>query len=96
MKKFDTQKQKLTELSERIETAKKSVKDDEKKPQNHRNASIAWRMVVELVVGMIMGFGIGYGIDYIFDTAPLMIIIMSLFGFGAGIRTMIKTAEELK
>ena len=50
---------------------------------------------MELVIGMVLGFGIGYGLDQWLGTAPLLIIIMSLFGFGAGVKTMIKTATEL-
>jgi ATP synthase protein I len=96
MDKPDSQNDKLAELSKRIETAKNNGKYKTEKSENHKNASIAWRMVIELVIGMIIGFALGYGIDYIFNTAPLMIIIMSLFGFGAGIRTMMKTATELK
>ena len=92
----DRQNDKFTKLSEKIQTAKNNNKEGFEKPINHKNANIAWRMVIELVLGMVIGFAIGYGLDYVLDTKPLMIIIMSLFGFGAGIRTMIKTAEELK
>ena len=51
-------------------------------------------MVLELVIGMMLGFGIGFSLDLWLDTAPLMIIIMSIFGFAAGIRTMMITANE--
>jgi ATP synthase protein I len=51
-------------------------------------------MVLELVIGMVLGFGIGFGLDKWLATAPLMMIIMSLFGFAAGIRTMMMTANE--
>jgi ATP synthase protein I len=43
---------------------------------------------------MVLGFGIGFGLDKWLATAPLMMIIMSLFGFAAGIRTMMMTANE--
>jgi ATP synthase protein I len=58
------------------------------------NMSFVWRMVLELVIGMLFGFGIGFGLDKWLGTAPLMMIIMSLFGFAAGIRTMMMTAKE--
>ncbi len=97
MSKSDRQADKLTELSEKILVAKKINSEDSfEKSTNQKNANIAWRMVIELVVGLVIGFGLGYGIDYLLNTKPLMIIIMSLFGFGAGIKTMMKTAEELK
>ena len=60
----------------------------------HKSASYAWRMVLELVVGMFIGVIIGYTCDYFLGTAPWMLIIMSMFGFGAGIRVMMRTAQE--
>ena len=86
----------IEELSERIRNAKKNTLENESASKDHNNANIAWRMVIELVSGMLIGFVIGYGLDYFFNSAPFFIITMSLLGFGAGIRTMMKTAAEIK
>jgi ATP synthase protein I len=56
---------------------------------------VAWRMVIELVTGMLLGMGIGYGLDVLFGTLPVFLIIFSLFGFAAGIKTMLGTARQL-
>lgn len=56
---------------------------------------VAWRMVIELATGIVLGAGIGYGIDVLAGTLPIFLIIFSLFGFAAGIRTMLGTAREL-
>lgn len=56
---------------------------------------VAWRMVIELVTGMLLGMAIGYGLDVLFGTLPVFLIIFSLFGFVAGIKTMLGTAKEL-
>jgi ATP synthase protein I len=56
---------------------------------------VAWRMVIELATGIMLGSGIGYGLDVLFGTLPLFLVIFSLFGFAAGIRTMLGTAREL-
>lgn len=56
---------------------------------------VAWRMVIELVTGMLLGMAIGYGLDVLFGTLPVFLIIFSLFGFAAGIKTMLGTAKEL-
>ena len=56
---------------------------------------VAWRMVIELVTGMLLGMAIGYGLDVLFSTLPIFLIIFSLFGFAAGIKTMLGTAREL-
>ncbi len=55
-----------------------------------------WRMVTELVVGMLMGLGIGYGLDHLLGTLPLFLIIFIMLGFAAGVRTMMRTAEEVQ
>tara|TARA_B100000700_G_C14453483_1_gene582734 strand:+ start:189 stop:500 length:312 start_codon:yes stop_codon:yes gene_type:complete len=87
--------EKLVALKEKIDLAKGKSKEEKSSKQNHKNISYAWRMVLELVIGMLIGVIIGYTIDYFLETAPWMLITMSLFGFGAGIRAMMKTAEEL-
>ena len=56
---------------------------------------VAWRMVIELATGIMLGSGIGYGLDVLFGTLPLLLILFSLLGFAAGIRTMLGTAKEL-
>jgi ATP synthase protein I len=56
---------------------------------------VAWRMVIELVTGMLLGVGIGYGLDVLFGTLPIFLIIFSLFGFAAGVKTMLGSARQL-
>jgi ATP synthase protein I len=56
---------------------------------------VAWRMVIELVTGMLIGLSIGYGLDWLFGTIPVFLIIFTLLGFAAGIRTMLGTAKQL-
>jgi ATP synthase protein I len=62
----------------------------------HGQASMAWRMVLELVVGIAMGFGIGFGLDALFGTEPVLMILFCLFGFAGGVRTMMYTAKEVQ
>jgi ATP synthase protein I len=56
---------------------------------------VAWRMVIELATGIMLGSAIGYGIDVLAGTLPIFLIIFSLFGFAAGIKTMLGSAREL-
>lgn len=56
---------------------------------------MAWRMVIELVTGMFLGLGIGYGLDRAFGTAPIFLVIFSMLGFAAGVRTMLGTARTM-
>ena len=62
--------------------------------EHHSQVQMGWRMVTELVAGLGIGFGMGYGLDMVFDTAPWLMIVMTLFGFAAGIRVMMRTAKE--
>ncbi|WP_347853446.1 AtpZ/AtpI family protein, partial [Planktomarina sp.] len=53
-------------------------------------------MVIELVAGIAIGFGIGYGLDWLFGTLPIFLILFIGFGFVAGVRTMMRTAQEVQ
>ncbi len=64
--------------------------------EHHGQVQIGWRMVTELVAGLGIGFAMGYGLDLVFDTLPLFLIIFTLLGFAAGIRTMMRTAKEFE
>jgi len=59
-------------------------------------ASLAWRMVTELVVGVLMGAGIGWGLDSLAGTKPLFVLVFGLLGFAAGVRVVMRSAEEAR
>jgi ATP synthase protein I len=59
-------------------------------------ASLAWRMVTELVVGVLIGAAIGWVIDGALATKPLFLLIFGLLGFAAGIRTVMRSADEVR
>ena len=87
---------KLAELEARINAAKSAKEPPRRHQDHHTAAGAAWRMVLELVVGMGIGFGIGYGLDRLFGTIPIFLILFTLLGFAAGIRTMMRTAAEIQ
>jgi ATP synthase protein I len=58
--------------------------------------SLAWRMVTELVVGMLLGLAIGLGLDSLLGTRPVFLVLFALLGFAAGVRTMMRTADEVR
>ncbi|MCH2094356.1 MAG: AtpZ/AtpI family protein [Rhodobacteraceae bacterium] len=90
-------KDKLQELSARIDAAK-AAKDGGKAHQeeHYSQAQMGWRMVTELVAGLMIGFAIGYGLDIVFGTLPIMMVIFIVLGLVAGIRVMLRTAEEIQ
>ena len=86
----------LRDLGAKIESAKQNSVDKPKVEDHHSGLQHAWRMVIELVSGLAIGFGLGYGLDIAFETLPIFMIIFTLLGFVAGIRTMLSTAKEVQ
>ncbi|NAZ37570.1 AtpZ/AtpI family protein [Rubellimicrobium sp. CFH 75288] len=64
--------------------------------EHYSQASLAWRMVIELVAGLVLGFGMGYGIDWALGTMPVFLVIFTFLGLAAGIRTMLRSADEVR
>jgi ATP synthase protein I len=56
---------------------------------------VAWRMVIELATGIVLGTAIGYGVDVLVGTLPIFLVIFTLLGFAAGVKTMLGTAKQL-
>ena len=83
----------LTARIDRIKGKPAGVKTNTVK--GFSQGEVAWRMIIELVTGMLLGMGIGYGLDAVFETLPLFLVIFSLIGFAAGIKTMLGTAKQL-
>ena len=53
-------------------------------------------MVIEMVAGLGIGFGIGYGLDSLFGTLPIFMVLFTMFGLAAGIKTMLRSAKEIE
>ena len=86
----------LRALEARLEQVKEKPKAEvSTTARGFSQGEVAWRMVIELATGIVLGAGIGYGIDVLAGTLPIFLIIFSLFGFAAGIKTMLGTAREL-
>ncbi len=91
-------KDRLDALTRRIEQAKRAEADgdDPGVGETLTQANTAWQMVIELVVGIAIGVGMGYGLDSLFGTMPWMLIVFTLLGFAAGVRTMMRTAAGMQ
>jgi len=90
-------KARLERLDKRIAELKgKDAPRSSDVEEHHSQVQAGWRMVIELVTGVAIGAGMGYGIDVLFGTLPVLLVVMTLLGFAAGVRTMLRTAEELQ
>lgn len=86
----------LKALHERLEKAKgKEPPPKSDTAKGFSQGELAWRMVIELATGIMLGSAIGYGLDVLFGTLPIFLVIFSLFGFAAGVKTMLGSAKEL-
>lgn len=92
----DDQKQRLAQLGAKIAAAKKAEDPKSHNDEHYSQAHLAWRMVIELVVGLGIGFGIGYGLDSLFGTLPIFLVLFTLLGLAAGIKTMLRSAREIQ
>lgn len=84
----------LKELEARIARAK-GREPAPKTEEHYSQASIAWRMVTELVAGIGIGFVLGLGLDALLGTRPWLMVVFLFFGLAAGIKTMLRTANEV-
>ena len=88
-----SKKQNLDKLDRRIEEFKS--KKEKHGPRRLKVQNDGWRMVVELVTGMLLGICLGMALDYIVGSEPIFLIVFSLLGFMAGVKTMIATAKKM-
>lgn len=89
-------KDKMQRLEARIEAAQKAQEPKPRADEHYSAANMAWRMVIELVAGLGIGFGIGYGIDLLLGTLPIFMVLFTMFGLAAGIKTMLRSAKEIE
>lgn len=92
----DDQKQRMAQLEARIKAAKPVKPEKSHNDEHYSQAHLAWRMVIELVAGLGIGFGIGMGLDRLLGTIPIFLVLFTLLGMAAGIRTMMRSAQEIQ
>lgn len=90
------QKQQLEQLEARIAAAKKAHEPSPRTDEHYSQAQLAWRMVIELVAGLGIGFGMGYGLDILFGTLPVFMVVFTMLGLAAGVKTMLRSAKEVQ
>lgn len=89
-------RERLKSLEDRIARARGTAEPPPAAEKHFSQANVAWRMVIELVTGLAIGFGIGYGLDRWLGTAPFLMVVFTLLGFAAGVKTMLRSAHEIE
>lgn len=90
------QSERLAELEAKIAKLRKKDAPKPHQDEHYSQAHLAWRMVIELVAGLLIGFGIGYGLDFLLGTIPIFLVIFTLLGMAAGVKTMMRSAAEIQ
>jgi len=89
--------ERLKALEARIAAAKAAATGPIRSSKDgHSQAQLAWRMVIELVAGLGIGFGIGYALDSLLGTMPVFLVLFIFAGFAAGVKTMLRSAQEMQ
>ncbi len=88
--------ERLRALDARIVKMKADLEPPKAAQDHHSMAQVGWRMVTELVAGLGIGAAIGYGLDVLFGTLPLFLVVLTLLGFAAGVKTMLRSAREFE
>ena len=88
--------ERLKALEARIAAARQAQTPKPHMEEHYSQAQLAWRMVIELVAGLGIGFGIGYGLDVLIGTQPWLMVVFTILGFIAGVKTMIRSAAEVQ
>ena len=86
----------LRALEERLAKLKGKPEEATHQESHYSQAQVAWRMVIELVAGLGIGFGIGYGLDRLFGTIPIFLLLFTMLGLVAGVKTMLRSAREIQ
>ena len=88
---------KLSELDRRIRAAREAREPKRGKTgDKFTMANMAWRMTLEMVVAGMVGAAMGWGLDALLGTLPLFLIVFILLGFAAGIRMVMRSAQEIQ
>ena len=88
-----SKKANLDKLDRKLEEFR--YKKEKVSPKQIKVQNDGWRMIIELVTGMLLGVSLGLGLDYMIGSEPIFLIIFSLLGFMAGVKTMMTTAKKI-
>ena len=88
-----SKKANLDKLDRKLEEFRS--KKEKFSPKQIKVQNDGWRMIIELVTGMLLGVSLGLGLDYMIGSEPIFLIIFSLLGFMAGVKTMMATAKKM-
>ena len=90
----------LRGLGERLDEAQRRIAPPASRGEPPTQMGIAFRFATELVAALLVGGAIGWGLDWLFGrygvhTKPVFLIVMVMLGAAAGIRGVMRAANEI-
>lgn len=88
-----------SDLASRIAKAR-GIAPGQKRPSGDKLGGMAGhnraiRFGSEFIAAILVGAVIGYGLDKLLNTGPWLMLVMLLFGFGAGVLNITRAAAEM-
>ena len=90
-----TEKDKLKNLKERIETAETSNSSAPKK-KKESGAGFGFKISTEIIAALVVGVGIGLLVDKYLGTKPFGLIIFFIFGAIAGFLNVYRVMRRIE
>ena len=84
----------LESLDERLDRAQRREAAKAGKEQPDRTRQFGQRMAAQMIGAPAGGFLFGLGLDTLFNTKPLLMIVLMFVGFGVGIRNVYYWAKN--
>ena len=89
----------LRDLGQRLDDVQRRKAAGPKGPPPNQ-LGIAGRFATELVAALVVGGGLGWGVDWLcghfgFHTKPVFLIVFFVLGAAAGIRNVMRAANEI-
>lgn len=91
----DDPKSSFEDLDARLKSARQRSEPRSSRPSDTKPLGIAMRISVELVAGLFVGGAMGYLLDRWLGTLPWLTIVFFFIGAAAGIRNVMRAAEEI-
>jgi ATP synthase protein I len=85
----------LRDLEKRLDKRRAEREDEalaETAAAERPNYAMALRLGADFVAGVVVGAAIGWGFDALLGTSPWGLIVFLLFGFAAGLLSVMRTA----
>ena len=83
----------LESLDRRLDAAQQAEAAKTRKRQGDPSARISQQLFGHLIGAPFGGGLIGWGLDSLFGTFPLLFLVMLFFGFGVGVRNVMRLSK---